>query len=652
MTASLNIELNATRAPWNEVFVVASITATNGVPPAPLNIGLVLDSSGSMNHGRLRAAKRAAEAVIHRLGDNDVLSIVSFSDHEWTHLERCTMTPANKRRAVQAMRDMKARGNTNLTNGWLHGATCVASLANNERYQNSVIVLSDGEANRGELNLETLAEHADALRTRGLFTSAIGIGDDYNWRYLRTLTEHGGGRMHDAETEEDIATVILGELDDTIDAVANDITLTLRHPHGANVKLLGTSPLRTYASNAEAVTSVGSLPAHATRHLIFRLDWPGMQVPDTLHIEAEADWRPRASSLRNKSQQAVLNIEFDSVPISRESEASFIATVAVAWQADIMGQLVENKRRRLSDDGYTTDIHTEFSNFAEFISESQGHLMRELHEYVDDIRRSNERSRKEFELYSYKRSRGERDKRNRATRFTTHDTTARWPEYRVRMMDERVVADIDGRSFLIETGVPTSFGNVDALTLANRSYALASDFNGLRAADYATAVGAHLDGLLGADVLSNFRFELDMRDRRFRILPQSILLRGERIPVDMSRGIPTVKVLIDGTEYLFQLNTSAKLSYLRLNVAAHITGGERIVGNEADAIAGFPPFETDLFILRVGIHHARPKLRFGKLPQSMEEQVLHSQIAGVLGSELLREERLAFAFDERCMYIR
>jgi hypothetical protein len=215
-----------------------------------------------------------------------------------------------------------------------------------------------------------------------------------------------------------------------------------------------------------------------------------------------------------------------------------------------------------------------------------------------------------------------------------------------------VVADIDGRSFLIETGVPTSFGNVDALTLANRSYELASDFNGLRAADYATAVGAHLDGLLGADVLSNFRFELDMRDRRFRILPQSILLRGERIPVNMTLGTPSVKVLIEGKEYFFQVNTSAKISYLRRELALSVPGCERIVGNEADAIAGFAPFETELFILRVGIHHARPKLRFGKLPQAVEEKLLPSDIAGILGSELLREERLAFALHEACLFIR
>lgn len=650
MTADINIELNATRARWGELFVVASLTATNLVAPAPLNIGLVLDTSGSMNHGRLRAAKRAAEAVIHRLTDDDLLSIVSFSDLEYIHLESCNMTPANKQRAIDAMREMKARGNTNLSAGWLNGAECVAGFPNCDRYQNSVILLSDGDANRGELNVETLALHAEQLRARGLFTSAIGIGDDYNWRYLRTLTEHGGGRMHDAETEEDIATVVLGELDDTIASVANDITLTLRHPHGARIKVLGTYPLRTLASAAEAVTAVGSLPAHMTRHIIFRVECPALAPDEPIHIEAEADWRPRASSLRNKSQKAVLHINFDSVTQSRES--NLLGTIAIAWQADIMRQLVENKRNGLSLDGYTTDIHTEFANFGELAGEDHPYLMQQLHQYLEEIRRSTERSRKEFELYSYKRTRGETDKRNRASRYTTHDIAARAPEYRVRMMDERVVADIDGRNFLIETGMPTSFGNIDALRLADREYALASDFNGLRAADYATAIGAHLDGLLGADVLSDFRFELDMRHHRFRILPQSIVMRGERVPIEMSRGIPTVKVLIDGTEYLFQLNTSAKLSYLRRELAAKIPGCERVVGTEADSIAGNPPFETELFVLRVGIHHARPKLRFGRLPHALEERLLSADIAGILGSELLREERLAFAFDELCMYIR
>ena len=60
--------------------------------------------------------------------------------------------------------------------------------------QNRVIVLSDGHANRGLVEPGELGHHAAELRKRGLYTSTVGIGDNYSPVQLDAIAEHGGGR--------------------------------------------------------------------------------------------------------------------------------------------------------------------------------------------------------------------------------------------------------------------------------------------------------------------------------------------------------------------------------------------------------------------------------------------------------------------------
>src|SRR6516225_8778754 len=49
-----------------------------GAKPAPLNVALVLDRSGSMEGEKLDRAKQAAQLALTKLSDRDILSIITF----------------------------------------------------------------------------------------------------------------------------------------------------------------------------------------------------------------------------------------------------------------------------------------------------------------------------------------------------------------------------------------------------------------------------------------------------------------------------------------------------------------------------------------------------------------------------------------------
>ena len=75
-----------------------------------------------------------------------------------------------------------------------------------------VVLLSDGHANEGIVDPSSLRSHADEMASRGVTTSAVGVGNGYSPLQLEALSEGGLGRLHDAGTPDEMIETILGEL--------------------------------------------------------------------------------------------------------------------------------------------------------------------------------------------------------------------------------------------------------------------------------------------------------------------------------------------------------------------------------------------------------------------------------------------------------
>jgi Ca-activated chloride channel family protein len=146
-----------------------------------------------MSGRRLRYAKTAATGVANALKEGDRLSIVSFSDEAAVHIAQLEMSDGNRVRAVDAIGRLQTSGSTNLSDGWFTGVEQVAA-ADREGSINRVVILSDGKANQGILDVDVLSRHAAELRNRGVTTSTVGIGDDYESVFLQAIATAGGGR--------------------------------------------------------------------------------------------------------------------------------------------------------------------------------------------------------------------------------------------------------------------------------------------------------------------------------------------------------------------------------------------------------------------------------------------------------------------------
>jgi Ca-activated chloride channel homolog len=322
-------------------------TARQRAERPALNIALAIDASGSMAGEKLQAAKRAALGLLARLTDRDRLSVVSFASDVIVHLDGIACGPDNHERIAREINRLATRGMTNLSGGWMSAVECAAVIAEADPKMTArVIILSDGQANEGITNPGELAEHASELRTRGVLTSALGIGDGYDEMLLRGMAEAGGGRLHDAELASEIETVLLGEIEDIYETAVERVELALTVPPGVQVSLLGKGEgdLR----DGRLRFQLGPVQHNVERTAVFRVTCPKAQPGEELAfvVSASGVSAQDGAALAADAPAALLRAAVGAVNNAQPRDLALVPLVARAWLAHVVARVAAMNRVR------------------------------------------------------------------------------------------------------------------------------------------------------------------------------------------------------------------------------------------------------------------------------------------------------------------
>lgn len=275
------------RTRWHSKrFVVAHVTAPQAVTTTerpPVNLGFVIDRSGSMANGRIELAMKAVEEGIARLKPTDRFSVVVYDDEIETIEAGAFATADAKRAVVERLRHVGARNMTDLGGGWLRGCEHVATRLL-EPGVNRVLLLTDGLANRGMTTLEELEHHAAQLRVRGVSTSTFGVGDSFNEVLLQAMAQAGGGQFYDIATAAQIRDHIESEVGETLEVVARDVALEVTFPDTLRVESLGAFGARVGSDRARI--ELGDLVSGQELDVPLRLSFPFGDIGDSLMLEA------------------------------------------------------------------------------------------------------------------------------------------------------------------------------------------------------------------------------------------------------------------------------------------------------------------------------------------------------------------------------
>ncbi len=232
----------------------------------PLNLAVVIDRSGSMCGSKLEYLKQAACYVLDCLQERDQISIFAF-DHEVKCISECTTISAKARAELKArIKALQAGGNTNLFDGWLHGVNEVAIHPMPQGIQRCLL-LTDGQANHGEIRQVELERHAGELRMRGVATSTFGVAPDFNQFLLEGMATNGGGHYYFIEHPSAIPTLFQQELGELLTVNARRTVLKITAPSGASLNLLGDIPHDQLGR--EIIVPLGDLFAGSERVICF-----------------------------------------------------------------------------------------------------------------------------------------------------------------------------------------------------------------------------------------------------------------------------------------------------------------------------------------------------------------------------------------------
>jgi Ca-activated chloride channel homolog len=172
-----------------------------------LNISLVIDRSGSMDGEPIANARKASNTVVDELNENDIISIVIFSDSGSVLVEADYVT--DKSEIKETIDTLIAGGGTVVSAGLSLGYDQIESNFSPE-LENTCLLICDGDVDERAV---TLAEEA---YDDGILTSTIAIGEEADTENLKKVAVEGHGALYVVEDSADLTDVFREEIEDLL----------------------------------------------------------------------------------------------------------------------------------------------------------------------------------------------------------------------------------------------------------------------------------------------------------------------------------------------------------------------------------------------------------------------------------------------------
>lgn len=217
------VHVDGAKLPTRDEAVLRVGLQTRGSDAAarrPANLTFVIDVSGSMAEaGRLDLVKSALLTLLDQLAPGDQVSIVAFSDDAEVI---ASMTPLTARDELKsAVNRLVIDGGTNLEAGLVTGYE-EASKAFRPAATNRVVLLSDGLANQGSTEWQTILDRVKEHAGKQVALLTVGVGRDYGDELMEQLADNGDGMAVYVSSQEEADKIFTTQLPATIELRARD----------------------------------------------------------------------------------------------------------------------------------------------------------------------------------------------------------------------------------------------------------------------------------------------------------------------------------------------------------------------------------------------------------------------------------------------
>ena len=214
-----------------------------------LNIVVVVDISGSMSgkfnayyydkignkiendekehKNKMTIANEAIVAMLSHLKDEDKVGMVLF-DHSAYRAKPLRLVGKTDKIAIRDhILALKPRGGTNWSAGYKEGLKLFDEVELNSEYENRIIFLTDAMPNAGELGKEKLFGMAKEASKKGINTTFIGVGVDFNNDLVEYVSKTKGANYFSVHSSKEFSKLLDKEFDYMVTPLVYDLALQL-----------------------------------------------------------------------------------------------------------------------------------------------------------------------------------------------------------------------------------------------------------------------------------------------------------------------------------------------------------------------------------------------------------------------------------------
>jgi Ca-activated chloride channel family protein len=259
----------------------------------PMNVTLVLDTSGSMGGESIALLKATSEAIAGSLRTGDTVSMVEWDTSNSWPLANHRVSGPDDHKLLRAIARLDADGGTDLHGGLSSGYELAARTWDPQAI-NRLVLISDGGANVGITDIDLISENATRGGMDGVYLVGVGVGDarTYHDELMDAVTDAGKGASVFVGSEVDAEQMFGARFLETLGVAARDVRVELTLPPGFDLVSFSGEEYSTVAEEIEPQ----HLAPNDTMVFFQEIETCAPQlVSDAATIDVKVTWRDRDS---------------------------------------------------------------------------------------------------------------------------------------------------------------------------------------------------------------------------------------------------------------------------------------------------------------------------------------------------------------------
>lgn len=298
----------------------------------PIALCLIIDKSWSMKGEKMEALLGSAGTFINWLTRYDYLGIVGYAED--VQVIQNMENLKDKRQIIERLKDVRIGTSTNLSAGWLQGLRMLEEMEDQNTIKR-VVLLTDGIATMGIQDDEKLNEIAEKYYQKGIVTTTIGFGSDFNEDSLKNIAEKGNGNFHFIDNPEKITEVFFKEFQNVGSLYAQACELDIKFSSGYRFLELLSGKNKPQIQEDNVIINIGDLMSDEDRKIVavFEIDPSESKEDDTIDIQIK--YHNVVDDVSNELKKTSLGIEFAKEKSDSDKEVELEVLLAQAGKAMI-----------------------------------------------------------------------------------------------------------------------------------------------------------------------------------------------------------------------------------------------------------------------------------------------------------------------------